>query len=148
MFQITSLWEVLDTFQLKMLQLTLLNGNLLADEDQTASSKPVLMQFMQHLLKMQTLEDFYLDLSQTTVLFEKADEKDLMDHWLFHFPQLKHLTLKMALEVDLAVILVWLSRILKHCMKLQQFDLVNSYNDSTIECDSTMIHFLRNQLSL
>jgi len=78
MFQITSLWEVLDTFQLKVLQLSLLDDNLLLDGDQTASEKLVLVQFMQHLLKMHTLEDFSLDLSQTTILFEKDDEKDLV----------------------------------------------------------------------
>jgi len=139
-FRITSLWEVLDTFQLKSLQLALCDDNLLVG---AASSKPILIQFMQYLLKIQTLKDFYLDLSETTILFEKADEKDLIDHWLFHFfPQLQYLTLKMALKVNLGVMHVWLSRILKHCMKLQQLDLVNSYKDIfSCRCDSTAIHF-------
>jgi len=147
-FQLTSLLNVIDTFHLKELHLLLVNENL---SNPAVQGKAMFTEFMRKLMKspnMLQLEHLTVDFSprnSTTNQFTREDEREIIDHWLFPFPELRSLTLNISLNVDPLVNHVLFSRIFKHCPKLEELEWNNNHTCTCSKYDLIMIHRVRNQ---
>ena len=151
-FKLSSLLPVIDTFQLRELDLILYDENLLSEEDPGVSGKAVFLQFMRKLMKssnMLRLKYLSLELSsrtRSTITFDQnADEREIIDHWLFPFPELRTLTLNISLNVDPLVMHVLIYRIFKHCPKLEELGWNNNHAGTCSKYHLMMIHHVRNQ---
>ena len=80
---------------------------------------------------------------QAAIEIEALEEEEILDHWLFPFPELRTLTLSISLNVDSLVMHVLLSRIFKHCPKLQELEWKE--NNTVKKYNLGMIYCIKNQ---
>jgi len=146
-FKLSFLLTVIDTFHLRVLHLVLYY-DIYEPGGQALSNKLMFIKFIRKLMKspnMLNLEHLTVDFPprKQTVVIDQLEEKEILDHWLFPFPELRTLTLSISLNVDSLVMHVLLSRIFKHCPKLQELEWKE--NNTVKKYNLGMIYCIKNQ---
>ena len=96
-----------------------------------------------NLLKLEHLTVDFSPKKHKVVFDQLHEEEEILDHWLFPFPELRTLTLNISLKVDSQVMHVLFSRIFKHCPKLQELEW--KHNNTVKKYNLAMIHCIKNQ---